>query len=50
MMKAGIGEVEGVALFGRELMHGGYGCRLVIVGSGMHALNAETLINFKQLD
>ena len=31
-------------------MHGVYGCRLAVVGSGMHALNAETLVNFKQLD
>lgn len=31
-------------------MHSVYGRRLAVVGSGMHALNAETLVNFKQLD
>lgn len=31
-------------------MHGAYGCRLVVVGPGVHALNAEALVNFKQFD
>ena len=31
-------------------MHGVYGCQLVVVGPGVHALNAEALVNFKQFD
>ncbi len=31
-------------------MHGVYGRRLAVIGPGVHALNAETLVNFKQLD
>ena len=30
-------------------MHSVYGRRFVVVGPGMHTLNAETLVNFKQL-
>ena len=49
-MKTSIGEVEGVTLFCRIFMHGVYGRRFVVVGPGVHALDAETLVNFKQLD
>lgn len=31
-------------------MHGAYGRRFVVVGPSVHALNAEALVNFKQLD
>ena len=31
-------------------MHSVYGRRFVVVGPGVHALNAETLVNFKQFD
>lgn len=50
VMQAGIGKVEGIALLCRKFMHVVYGCRLAVVGSGMHALHAQTLVNLKQLD
>ena len=31
-------------------MHSVYGRRFVVVGPGVHTLNAETLVNFKQFD
>lgn len=50
VMEAGFGEVGGVALFRDKCAHGVYGRRLAVVRPGVHALNAQALVDPQQLD
>ena len=50
VVEASAVEVGSVALLGRECAHGVYSRRLVVVRPGVHALNAQALVNPQQLD
>ena len=50
VMQASFGEVGLIPLLHRKCAHDFYGRRLAVVGSSMHALNTQALVDPEQLD